>query len=40
MTNGTNTKTLKDQLESETAATELSAAEELRSGTMVATGGS
>ena len=28
MTNGTNTKTLKDQLKSETAATELSAAEE------------
>ena len=28
MTNGTNTKTLKDQLESETAATELSAAED------------
>jgi hypothetical protein len=28
MTNGTNTKTLKEQLESETAATELSAAED------------
>ena len=28
MTNGTNTKTLKDQLKSETAATELSAAED------------
>ena len=39
MTNGTNTKTLKDQLKSETAATELSAAEDSER-TMVATGGS